>query len=463
MICPTIETEYDDPPAMENSTATRNACKLCTPLGACLAFKGVAGCIPFLHGSQGCSTYIRRYLISHFREPMDIAASNFSEDSAIFGGGENFKQGVKHVTRQYAPEIIGVATTCLSETIGEDMKMLIHQYHESLSEETAPPLVHVSTPSYKGTHMDGFHDTVRAIVEQLAEKSEPLDQVNVFSGMISTADIRYLKEIFQDFGIEHVLLPDYSDTMDGISWGQYEKLPSGGTPVESVRTMADSKCSLEFGRVLAHQSASAGKSLDRKFGVFNNMMGLPIGIRETDYFFSILELLSGRPVPEKHQAERGRLVDAYVDAHKRIFGKRVIVYGEEDLVVGLTSFLCETGAKPVLCASGGKSGSLKQALEEAIPGWNEETVVREGVDFSDLGDLAAEVKPDLLVGNSKGYKISRKLDVPLIRVGFPIHDRMGGQRILHLGYRGAQQLFDLIVNTLLEKKQAASEMGYTYL
>ena len=98
-------------------TSTRNACKLCTPLGACLVFRGVEGCIPFLHGSQGCSTYIRRYLISHFREPMDIASSNFHEESAIFGGSSNFQQGVLNVLRQYQPQLIGAATTCLAETM----------------------------------------------------------------------------------------------------------------------------------------------------------------------------------------------------------------------------------------------------------------------------------------------------------------------------------------------------------
>ena len=40
--------------------------------------------------------------------------------------------------------------------------------------------------------------------------------------------------------------------------------------------------------------------------------------------------------------------------------------------------------------------------------------------------------------------------MPLVRVGFPIHDRIGGQRILHVGYRGTQQLFDRIVNALIE-------------
>ena len=81
----------DDPP--QGFTATRNACHVCTPLGACLVFRGIEGAIPLLHGSQGCSTYIRRYMIGHFREPMDIASSNFSESAAIYGGGANFRTG----------------------------------------------------------------------------------------------------------------------------------------------------------------------------------------------------------------------------------------------------------------------------------------------------------------------------------------------------------------------------------
>src|ERR1035437_4860592 len=95
--------------------STRNACKLCAPLGASIAFRGIENCVPLVHGSQGCSTYIRRYVRSHFREPIDIASSNFSESSAIFGGGDNLKAALDNVTRQYLPEAVGIATTCLSE------------------------------------------------------------------------------------------------------------------------------------------------------------------------------------------------------------------------------------------------------------------------------------------------------------------------------------------------------------
>jgi nitrogenase molybdenum-iron protein alpha/beta subunit len=193
-------------------------------------------------------------------------------------------------------------------------------------------------------------------------------------------------------------------------------------------------------------------------------VGLPIGLRETDRFFAALEELANLPLPARHALERGRLLDAYVDGHKYIFGKKAVVYGEEDLVVGLTAFLAEIGVRPVLCASGGKTGHFHEAIA-AVTGdlLPEPPRVRDGIDFYEISEELQGVQPDLFIGHSKGYHLAKHWQVPLIRVGFPIHDRFGGQRVLHLGYRGAQNLLDRIINAVLEKKQADSPVGYGYL
>jgi nitrogenase molybdenum-iron protein NifN len=162
--------------------------------------------------------------------------------------------------------------------------------------------------------------------------------------------------------------------------------------------------------------------------------------------------------------ERRRLVDAYSDGHKYVFGRKVIIYGEEDLVISMASFLHEIGVVPVLCASGGKSGQMKKRLLEIIPDMDELGITaREGVDFVDIENEAETLKPDFLIGNSKGFTMSKKNELPLIRIGFPIHDRFGGQRLHHLGYRGTQELFDRIVNTVIEQRQNSSHIGYTYM
>jgi len=58
---------------------------------------------------------------------------------------------------------------------------------------------------------------------------------------------------------------------------------------------------------------------------------------------------------------------------------------------------------------------------------------------------------DIMIGNSDGRLIALDLGIPLIRVGFPVYDRVGYQRKPILGYRGGLYLMDLITNTILEK------------
>ena len=452
-----------------NWVSTRNPCKACAPLGAALVMRGIAGALPFLHGSQGCATYMRRYLISHFREPMDIATSGFSEASTIFGGGANLRQGLENVTSQYHPALIGIATTCLTETIGEDMHGLLHEYRAKRTGAESPLLVHVSTPSYSGTHIDGFHAAVRAVVEQMAEPGTTPSAysgkfINLFPGLVSAEDLRFLKEVAADFALPMTLFPDYSETLDGESMEKYHKIPEGGTTLAALRATASAKASIEFGRTL-RAKPTAASFLQERFAVPAKRIGLPIGVHESDLFFAAMEKLAGLKTPEKYRQQRGRLVDAYVDGHKYLFGKRAIVFGDEDMVVGLASFLAETGVVPVLCASGGKSGALARSIAEVTTHLREAVTVREAIDFMTISEEVEckQLKPDFVIGSSKGAKLARQLNVPLVRVGFPIHDRIGGQRILHLGYRGAQQLFDLIVNTLLELKQDSSPIGYSYL
>jgi len=447
------------------SAATRNACKLCSPLGAALAFKGIRGCVPLLHGSQGCSTYIRRYLISHYKEPVDIACSNFAEETAIFGGGINLKIALDNVRKQYQPAMIGVATTCLSETIGDDVPLFIREYRSCASGDSLPPIVYVSTPSYRGSHMQGFHDAILAVVDALAEKGVPAEagRVNLFPGMVSPADLRYLKEIFADMGVPLTLLPDYSQTLDGPLWLDYHRIPEGGAPLSDIRQAGSALATLELGSTLAAQPETAGMRLRKRFDVPCFRLGLPIGIRETDRLFEVLEAVTGKLMPEKHAEERGRLTDALVDGHKYVSGVRAVVYGEEDLVVGISGFLSEIGVIPVLCASGGKSGHLSAQVTRGLMTPDADIRVMDDVDFVDIEAAAADLKPDILVGSSKGYGLSRRIGVPLIRVGFPIHDRVGGARLLHLGYRGAQQLFDRIANAIIEKRQGDSSVGYSYI
>ncbi len=59
---------------------------------------------------------------------------------------------------------------------------------------------------------------------------------------------------------------------------------------------------------------------------------------------------------------------------------------------------------------------------------------------------------DLLIGNTYGKYISRDDDIPFIRHGFPIYDRVGHSYFPTVGYAGAMRLLEKILDAILSRK-----------
>ncbi|MCK4938371.1 MAG: nitrogenase associated protein N [Methanosarcinales archaeon] len=444
----------------ERNFVTVNPCVMCQPMGSVLAFKGVENSMVLMHGSQGCSTYMRLHLAHHFREPVDIASSSLSERGAVYGGSENLKKGLHNVIDRYHPSVIGVATTCMAETIGDDVPNIIQEFKEEngIGDDISKDIqiIPVSTPSYSDSHVNGYIKALDAIVRHLTRdtgESIPNGKVNIIpTEHLSPADIRELKQIATDMPEQCILLPDISDTFDAPIQDDFPKIALGGTSISDIADMVNSSASLGLGSIMNNPPVDY---LAEKHGVPGITVPLPIGLKQTDLFFDALSRISGSTVPDKYVNERGRLIDAMVDVHKYLYGVRVALYGDPEKVRGMVSLMLEVGMHPVLMVSGSKSPDFKRTVEsmikEARPDCD--TIVLDGVDFDTFNDAIRSTRPDLLVGDSNGKYISKAEGIPLVRVGLPIHDRVGAQRLLMVGYRGAMELIDRITNTIFEAKE----------
>ena len=441
--------------------ATVNPCVMCQPMGSALAFKGIEDTMVLYHGSQGCSTYMRLHLAHHFREPVDIASSSLSEKGAVYGGRESLKKGLRNVINRYNPKVIGVATTCLAETIGDDVPAIIREFkeEEGIGEDPKKDIIiiPVSTPSYGESHVSGYIKALDAVVRKLTEKPEEEGSVKIPNGKLnlipveslSPADVRELKEILEFIAGDYIFLPDISETFDAPLRDNLPKIAPGGTPLSEIADMSNSLASLGLGIVSKNLAL---EYLENSCCVPGQSVPIPIGLSNTDRFFTELARVLGCAIPEKYQKERGRLLDAMVDVHKYLYGVKAAVYGDPDLVFSLTTFMLELGMNPVLIATGSKSRDfgtkIRQIVEEIRP--DLEPVILDGIDFDSLNDAVNECSPEILIGNSNGKYIAKARDIPLVRVGLPIHDRVGAQRILTVGYRGSLELLDRITNTILE-------------
>jgi nitrogenase molybdenum-iron protein NifN len=445
----------------DRSYATVNPCIMCQPIGSVMAFKGIENSMVLLHGSQGCSTYMRLHLAHHFREPVDIGSSSLSEKGAVYGGSENLKKGLKNLILRYDPKVIGVSTTCLAETIGDDINRIIAEFREEEEEIVNDRIIiPVSTPSYEDSHNSGYIKAVEAIVKEFtATDDSGSDIFNnklnvVLSENISPEDTRELRRILSDIigPNSFILLPDISETFDAPMTGELQKIFPGGTLHSDIADMKNSAAMIGLGITNANRAVSY---LEHTFDIPSQNLPLPIGLEYTDRFVASVSMIAGTDVPETYQRERGRLIDAMVDAHKYVYGMKVAIYGDPDNVLGILSLALENGMHPILVVSSSKSPGFAECAMERVAQVKPDcdVTILEDVDFDAFNDAVKKAKPEMLIGNSNGKYIAKEMGIPLVRVGFPIHDRVGAQRILSLGYLGAMSMLDRVTNTILETQE----------
>jgi nitrogenase molybdenum-iron protein beta chain len=427
-----------------------NPAKTCQPIGAMYAALGIHACMPHSHGSQGCCAYHRSALTRHFKEPVVATTSSFTEGASVFGGMANLLQALSNIFTIYNPEIVAVHTTCLSEVIGDDIPMMIKKAAEDGTIPKGKYVIHASTPSFVGSHVTGFANMTTAMVRYLSEKHghRPF-QLNLIPGFLDPADIRELKRILDAMGINSIVFPDTSGVLDLPQAGHYRMFPGGGATIEDLIAAGDSVCTIALGHFTSHPAAT---ELDEKCGVGCAFLELPIGMTNTDRFIHALRNYGGVDVPASIGEERGRLLDAMSDMRQYFHNKRVALAGDPDHVIALTQFLVDLGMKPAFVITGSPGKHFEERIQEILKEQAPDAVVKQNSDLFALHQWIKNKPVDLIIGNTYSKYIARVENIPFVRFGFPVLDRMGHRYFTSVGYTGALRLMEKMNDALLDHK-----------
>ena len=435
-----------------------NPCKACQPLGAVLAALGFERTLPFVQGSQGCTAYFRSHLSRHFKEPIATVSSSMTEDAAVFGGLSNMIEGLENANAMYKPDMIAVSTTCMAEVIGDDLSAYIKTAKDKGVVPADMPIPFAHTPSFAGSHLNGYDNMMKGILEDLAaEKVDRADGTrNVIPGFDGySGNLREIKHILGSMGVAHRVLGDYSDVVDAPATGEYDMYPAGGTKLEDAAQAINASGTIALQRFA---SAKTGELITKTWGQEFVAGPYPIGIRATDELIAEVTRLTGQEISAELELERGRAVDSMVDSHPYVHGKRFALVGDPDVLLGLISFLLEVGARPVhiVCTNGDKKfKKAAEALLAASP-FGADATVWIKKDMWHLRSLLFTEPVDLLLGPSTAKFLWRDTRTTFVRVGFPLFDRHHLHKRAIIGYRGAENLLTDIVNTVLDEMDRAS-------
>ena len=413
-----------------------NPLKVSQPIGASLAFLGLARSLPLMHGSQGCTAFGKVFFVRHFREPIPLQTTAMDQVSSIMGADENIIEALRALSDKSKPDIIGLVTTGLSETQGTDIRRALRDFRTTHPEFAHVAVIPVNTPDYVGGLESGYALAIESLIETLVPEGQSAGkrpkQVNVLaSAMLTPGDIEAIREWTEAFGLRAIVVPDIGDSLDGhLTEAEYSALTLGGTPRSEIEIMGESTASLVVGPSL-HKAANILKA---RTGVpdyrFDGLMGLD----DCDAFTQALAEIAGKPVPEKIKRHRAQLQDAMVDCHFMIGFARIALAADPDLLGMQVRFLTGMGAEIVSAVSPHKHESLAGlAIEKVIIG-----------DLEDMEKQAKAADAQLIISNSHAAESAHRLGLPLLRSGFPQYDHVGGYARTWVGYRGTRQaLFDL--------------------
>jgi len=414
-----------------------NPLKSSAPLGAAFAYLGVEGAVPLFHGAQGCTAFALVLAVRHFKEAIPLQTTALDEVATILGGMDNLESALLTLKSRMKPKFIGIATTALAETRGEDFAGELRVIKQRRAGELAgTEVVFASTPDFTGAIEDGWAAATAATIETLAEgplSREP-KRVNILPGIHQTpAEIDELRALCALFGLTATVLPDISTSLDGHVPESYVGTTSGGTRIADIQRLG---CAFHTIAIGEHMRRPAAALLERT-GVPFTLLPSVTGLAASDDLIRLLTDISGVSAPPAIRRQRSQLLDALLDGHFWFSGKRMAIASDPDLLYTLSTVFHNIGAQIVSAVSStGSSPILAHVPTQSV-------VVS---DLTELEEAAVRERADLLVTHSHGRTLSERTGIPLFRVGFPIFDRLGVQDRCWVGYRGTRQLIYEVAN-----------------
>ncbi|ASF45745.1 nitrogenase iron-molybdenum cofactor biosynthesis protein NifN [Methylovulum psychrotolerans] len=423
-----------------NKALSVNPLKASQPIGGSLATLGFNRAMPMLHGSQGCTAFAKVFFVRHFREPIPLQSTAMDQASSVLGADENVREGIRNIAEKSNPALITILTTGLAETQGADVHRNVREFREANPEFADVAVVAVNTPDFTGSVETGYAATLVEIILALVPDAKTAGtypgkrkrQVNVLASyMLTPGDLEALRDIFEQFQLRPVFVPDLSDSLDGcLTDDDFSPVTIGGTLISEMATLGDALATIVIGDSLS----KAAELLEAKTGVPTYPLPHLYGLKANDALMCALAKISGNAVPERIERQRAQLQDAMLDTHFMLGQLRVAIAADADLLAAFIDLVQEMGADVVAAVT-----SCNTPLLAKIP----VASIKIG-DLEDMELMGRANKVQLVIGNSHAVDTAERLGTPILRAGFPLYDIIGGYQKTWVGYRGTRQtLFDL--------------------
>ncbi|MDR3267572.1 MAG: hydrogenase [Tannerella sp.] len=401
-------------------------------LGGAQTVQAIHRAVPVFHSGPGCAGRVSGdgsgtgYLTTN-----TYPCSNISETETIFGGEDKLREIIRNSLKVIDGDLFVVLSGCTTEIVGDDIERVVGEFQNE-----AKPVIHVSTPGFKGTNYEGHEWVVDALIRQYLVKQLRGEKVkglvNIWGPVPShdpywLGDLRELENLVRELGlIPNIIFGEYRgmENLSKVPLAEFNLLVSPWVGLSNVRLLEE-----VFGTPFLHYPT------------------LPIGAHESSAFLRAVADFAGLdPVPveeiiARHEQEYYYYIERSVSVffENRTASKMFSTVTTASRALALSKFLInDFGLMP-----------NKQYITENVPEEHQERIagyfknfnygIEADVVFSTDGYLIHRqieeeyyAGPPLIAGSIFEKSLVKKLDGNFICVSSPFQQKV----VLHSSYVG---------------------------
>lgn len=411
----------------------------CQQINSIAALFSLEDSVFVVHSPQGCIGCVSMandlYNVGQTHRGVTVAkngrmiVTNLDERDIILGGEEKLREAVDLACERYDPKMIFVFTSCASGIIGDDVDAIV----ADLQESTDSLIIPIHCEGFKSkVCASGFDAAFIAIADYVlkgrkAEKEPGL--INLFAPTtVSYKDQVEMEQMLEAIGLHVNYIPFYS------SLEKIKQIPSAQASTAICKVFAD-----EF-----------MKELEQDYDIPFSHTVMPIGVRNTDIWFSGIAALVGREAEAKRYMEREheRINPEIERIRARLEGKRVFICGGTGRSFAAAALIEDFGMELV----GLETPTYDDDAQTDIDYLNE-THGDFLIDVANMQpfeqvNLLKRLKPDVFIGVPLW---AARLGIPTTHVLDMKRPTMGYNGILYLGEKIADQIENPGFNKKLTK------------
>lgn len=386
----------------------------CRLFGAYRACIGIRDAVILFHSVVGCNA--GTLLLHLAQHPADVrqACTVMYESDVLYGGTETLRDGLQHAAELYPdPQAIIVISGCVPNLIGDEMAAAI------ADAGLAVPVLHVMGAGTVGTMGDGYEAGLRALGAYMCPGEIVPRSCNIlgisYDDPCAEGDIAALRE----------MLAPHVRVQSVLSCGTFEEMRDAPRAALNIVLGGGGR---ELAAYMQEQFGTPYIVADYPYGIhgmtaFIERVADALGIAETDAWTA----------PFVRAAEE--IVRRAAEPLRYLYGTPTAVLVDAVHRAGLCTFLAEELGMEVALSSDGRG------------------------DMREVYDAVRASDAVVIFGSSYEKELCADEGRVLVRICYPVFDRL--QLVPHgyLGAEGLAHLIEEIVSAVLQHEYSPTEYG----